>query len=81
MRRVTLLPRVCDDDSSFLWGSLRSLAPIVFPFSLAMALAGCGSSELWFATPGSGSSCLGSAPGPEVLYGFASTLILNMSVM
>ncbi len=62
-------------------GSLCSLSRIALPLGLALALAGCGSSG-----PGNvvcGASNGGSCPvlpGPEVLYGFAATTQLNLSV-
>jgi 6-phosphogluconolactonase (cycloisomerase 2 family) len=63
-----------------LRSNLRSLATIVLPFSLALALAGCGSSGTAVCNASSGRSCPGSAPGPDILYSFASTLLLNISV-
>jgi 6-phosphogluconolactonase (cycloisomerase 2 family) len=63
-------------------GSLRSrsLSRIVLPFSLALALAGCGSSGDLACNATGGGSCPASPPGPEVLYGFASTSLLNIGV-
>jgi 6-phosphogluconolactonase len=61
-------------------GSIRSLTKIVLPFSLALALAGCGSSATVACDASSGGSCRGSGP-PEVLYGYASTELLNLSVI
>jgi 6-phosphogluconolactonase len=57
-------------------GNLWRLSRIVVPFSLALALAGCGSSASVLCTAGSGGSC----SSPEVLYGFAATTLLNLSV-
>jgi 6-phosphogluconolactonase len=62
-------------------GSLRSLARIFLPFSLALALAGCGSSAPVVCNASSGGSCPGATPGPQVLYGFAATDLLNSSVI
>jgi 6-phosphogluconolactonase len=61
-------------------GSLRSLAKIVLPFSVALALTGCGSSRNMACNASGGSSCSAPVPGPQVLYGFAETDVLNLSV-
>jgi 6-phosphogluconolactonase len=61
-------------------GSLGSLAKIALPLSLALALVGCGSSKNMVCNTGGGGTCPGAPPGPEVLYGFASTDVLNLSV-
>ena len=61
-----------------LQGGLRTSATIVLAFSLALALAGCGSSGTVVCNAASGSSCPGSEPGPEVLYGFAVLPQLEM---
>jgi 6-phosphogluconolactonase (cycloisomerase 2 family) len=52
-----------------LQGSFQRFSKAVLPFSLALALAGCGSSGKKV-----------SSPGPEVLYGFASTSLLNLAI-
>jgi 6-phosphogluconolactonase (cycloisomerase 2 family) len=62
-----------------LKGCLWRFAKIVLPFGFALALAGCGSGGSVVCNASSGSGC-SSPPGPEVLYGFASTTTLNLSV-
>jgi 6-phosphogluconolactonase (cycloisomerase 2 family) len=58
----------------------RSLSRIVLLFTLALALARCGSSGNVVCNTSDGSNCTASQPGPEVLYGFASTSLLNIGV-
>jgi len=48
--------------------SFQRFSKAVLPISLALALAGCGSSAKV------------KTPGPEVLYGFASTSLLNLAI-
>jgi len=62
--------------------SLRNLSQIALLFSLALALAGCGSSRNNVVCNAANSgSCPDPAPGPEMLYGFAATESLNASVL
>jgi hypothetical protein len=70
-------------EMTFHWSksSLRNLSKIVLPFSLALALVGCGSSATVVCNGSSVGSCPGSGLGPEVLYGYASTDLLNLSVI
>jgi 6-phosphogluconolactonase (cycloisomerase 2 family) len=60
-------------------GSFHGLSRIVILLGLALALAGCGSSGNAVCGGASGISCYSHA-GPEVLYGFAATTQLNLSV-
>jgi 6-phosphogluconolactonase (cycloisomerase 2 family) len=59
----------------------RDFSRIVLPLSLALALVGCGTSPkiVCNGTSVSSASCPVS-PGPEVLYGFAETTFLNLSM-
>src|SRR5271155_2139403 len=60
----------------------RSFSRIALPLSLALVLAGCGSNsgnKIVCNGNSSGGSCPIS-PGPEVLYGFAETQLLNLSM-
>jgi hypothetical protein len=61
-------------------GRCRSLSKIVLPFALALALTGCGSSGSEVCNAVSGRGCSVPKPGLEVLYGFASNSLLNLSV-
>jgi 6-phosphogluconolactonase (cycloisomerase 2 family) len=62
----------------------RNFSRIVFSLSLALTLAGCGSSTRpKIVCNGASVSSAGCpiSPGPEVLYGFAATDSLNLSMM
>jgi 6-phosphogluconolactonase (cycloisomerase 2 family) len=59
----------------------RSLSRIVLLFSLALTLTGCGSNGSAVCNGVGDSACPVSKPGPEILYGFAQTDLLNLSVM